>query len=225
MSQLADFFRDREIRIFGLADLSGLPDPVVLGGRTWPNAVSFALPINAELIEEVQNGPTDDYAQEYRDMNKRINETGLELVRFFNQEGYAACALPASDRTDPAGLKGDFPHKTAATLAGIGWVGRNALLITAEFGPWVRLGTVFTDMPEPIGVPQCENHCGTCSTCVEACPAQALKGGEWHPGIARSDLLDAPACERYKKEHFHQYNQGNNCGICAAVCPLCAPAL
>jgi len=225
MTDLEGFFKNRGIDTFGVADLGRLKDPVVLGDRTWPKAISFLIPLNPGLIEAVKTGPTDDYAQEYRDINRKINQTGAELVRLLQLEGYPSLALPASDRTDPVRIKGEFPHKTAATLAGIGWVGRNTLLITPDFGPWIRLGTVFADLPGPVGVPQRENHCGTCSTCVEACPAEALTGGEWRPGIDRSALLDAAACDRFKKEHFYEYNQGNNCGICAAVCPLCSPPL
>jgi epoxyqueuosine reductase QueG len=225
MPNLEHFFRRRGIRTFGVADLSRLPDPVVLEDRTWPKAVSFAVPMKPELIAEVQTGPTDAYAQEYRDLNQLITQTAEELVCALQQDGYPALQLAASERTDPVGLKGDFPHKTAATLSGIGWVGRSSLLLTSEYGPWVRLGTVFADCPVSAGAPQRQNHCGTCYACVEACPAQALTGGEWTPGISRSELLDAEACERFKKEYFYRYNEGNNCGICAAVCPLCSPSI
>lgn len=224
MFDLKEFFHERGMITFGVADLVHLPEPAHIGGRLWPKAISFAVPIDPELIEEVQTGPTEAYAQQYRDLNQKINRTAEELVDLLHQEGYPALPLPASARTDPDGLKGDFPHKSAATLAGIGWIGRSTLLIIPECGPWVRLGTVFAEFPGAAGEPQNQSHCGTCYTCVEACPAQALKGEDWEPGIARSELLDASACERFKKEYFYQYNQGNNCGICAAVCPLCSPA-
>jgi epoxyqueuosine reductase QueG len=54
---------------------------------------------------------------------------------------------------------------------------------------------------------------------VEACPAKALKGSAWHPGVPREEILDVRACDQWKKEHYFQYHKGHNCGICSAVCP------
>ena len=128
-------------------------------------------------------------------------------------------SLAAADRTDRLNIKGDFPHKTAATRAGLGWVGRNCQLVTRRYGPWVRLGTVFTNMELDCGPPVEQSHCGGCVRCVEACPAGALTGKSWLPGFPRDQILDAAACDRWKKEHYFEYHQGHNCGICAAVCP------
>jgi epoxyqueuosine reductase QueG len=57
-------------------------------------------------------------------------------------------------------------------------------------------------------------------SCVEACPAKALKGNKWYPGLAREEILDVQACDLWKKEHYFQYHKGHNCGICSAVCPF-----
>jgi epoxyqueuosine reductase QueG len=127
--------------------------------------------------------------------------------------------LAASDRTDPVNIKGDFPHKTAATRAGLGWVGRHCQLITRKFGSWVRLGTVFTDMELPSGSPVERSFCGRCIQCVEACPAGALKGNPWYPGLPREEILDVIICDHWKKENYYELHKGHNCGICSAVCP------
>ena len=74
---------------------------------------------------------------------------------------------------DPIKTK-NFPHKTAATRAGLGWVGRHCQLITRRFGSWVRLGTIFNHIELPCGPPIERNFCGHCKLCVEACPAKAL---------------------------------------------------
>jgi epoxyqueuosine reductase QueG len=101
----------------------------------------------------------------------------------------------------------------------LGWVGRHCQLVTRPFGPWVRLGTVFTDLELACGPPIERSFCGSCVRCVEACPARALRGGAWRPGLAREELLDARACDQWKKTHYWQYHQGHNCGICSSVCP------
>jgi epoxyqueuosine reductase QueG len=64
-----------------------------------------------------------------------------------------------------------------------------------------------------------KDYCGGCMRCVDACPAKALTGNSWYPGLSREEILDAQACDQWKKEHYYQYHKGHNCGICSAVCP------
>ena len=63
-----------------------------------------------------------------------------------------------------------FPHKTAATQAGLGWIGKTALFVSPRLGPRLRLATVFTDAELPVGEPVTEGRCGSCRRCVDACP-------------------------------------------------------
>jgi epoxyqueuosine reductase QueG len=79
--------------------------------------------------------------------------------------------------------------------------------------------SAFTDLHLPLSTPFERDFCGRCKACVEACPAAALKGRSWYPGMPREDLLDAPACDAWKKENYLQYHDGHNCGICSSVCP------
>ncbi|WP_240193402.1 4Fe-4S double cluster binding domain-containing protein [Desulfobulbus alkaliphilus] len=171
------------------------------------------------IMVGISNGPNQAYADEYGRVNARINRLSAALVDALVTRGYHATPLAASERTDTVGIRGDFPHKTAATLAGLGWIGRNCQLVTRAYGPWVRLGTVFTDLALPCGPPMQKSFCGHCLRCVEACPAKALQGNAWVPGIPREALLDVRACDQWKKEHYFAYHNGHNCGICAAVCP------
>ncbi len=170
-------------------------------------------------MASIHHGPNQAYANEYASVNTRINKQAQKLAAEISSRGYGARPLASSERIDTVNIKGDFPHKTAATRAGLGWIGRHCQLITRNFGPWVRLGTVFTDMPLHCGQPVERSSCGRCKLCVDACPAGALKGKSWYPGLPREDILDVQACDRWKKEHYFQYHKGHNCGICSAVCP------
>jgi epoxyqueuosine reductase QueG len=175
--------------------------------------------MNPLIMAGIRNGPNQAYADEYARVNNRINELAIALAAEIKGRDFRSKPLAASERSDAITIQGDFPHKTAATRAGLGWIGRHCQLITRPFGSWIRLGTVFTDMEIPLGPPAERNFCGRCRLCVEACPTRALKGKAWYPGIPREDLLDVRACDKWKKEHYFQYHQGHNCGICSAVCP------
>ena len=215
-AKLADF----SITVFGVADLNGiatLPDQT---GRSFLRAVSFARRMDPAVMAGIKGGPNQTYADEYARANDNIDAAAAALVSEIQELGFEARTFSASQRTDPIHIRGEFPHKTAATRAGIGWIGRNCLLITRNYGPWVRLGTVFTHLPLDVAQPLTKNHCGKCTQCVEACPAGALLGNRWKPGIQRNEIMDAAACDRWKKEHYYRFHQGHNCGICAAVCPF-----
>jgi len=218
-SWLVEWMEAHGIALWGAADLRGFPTPTDDTGQGFPYAVSWAIRMNPRIMAGIRNGPDQAYADEYSRVNGRINEISAALAGELRARGFRSGPLASSERTDEAAICGDFPHKTAATRAGLGWIGRHCQLITRPFGPWVRLGTVFTDMELPCGPPMERNFCGRCRICVDACPAQALKGGDWHPGTPREALLDARACDLWKKEHYHRYHKGHNCGICAAVCP------
>jgi epoxyqueuosine reductase QueG len=216
---LPEWMQTQEIGFWGVADLGEFSTPVDIIGQGFPQAISWAVPMNSEIMSGIQGGPNKVYADEYARVNALINHLSTMLADEIQKRDFRARPLAASDRTDPINIKGDFPHKTAATRAGLGWVGRNCQLITRPYGPWVRLGTVFTDMPLPHAQPVEKSSCGGCRKCVDACPAKALKGSEWYPGIQRKEILDVQACDLWKKEHYYQFHRGHNCGICAAVCP------
>lgn len=218
--QITTCFHQNGIDCFGIADLRPLLD---IGDRAWckwPRAISFAVEMPPDIMRTITKGPNQAYAKAYALTNTRINSVAKHVATIISKTGYCAMALAASERTDPARIRGDFPHKTAATLAGLGWVGRNCQLITRAHGPWIRLGTIFTDMRLRAAIPIQKSGCGKCTRCVEACPAKALQGGSWRPGTARSEILDALKCDLWKKKHFSEFHNGHNCGICAAVCPF-----
>ena len=216
---LALFMKRHKIELWGAADLGGFDTPRDSSGRNFPGALSFAIPMTPAIMAGIQNGPNQAYADEYTRVNDLINRNAARLATEIRRNGFQAQALAASERTDPVNIKGDFPQKTAATRAGLGWIGRHCQLITRKFGSWVRLGTVFTDMALAYGTPIDRSYCGTCTRCVEACPAGALQGSAWVAGMPRKKILNVRSCDRWKKENYFQFHKGHNCGICSAVCP------
>ena len=218
-SWLTAWMQAEEIVLWGAADLSGFSTPKDNAGQGFPRALAWAVPMSRLVMAGIQGGPNQAYADEYGRVNRRISELAEKLAAEIRGGGFRAQPLAASERTDKEKIRGDFPHKTAATRAGLGFIGRHCQLVTYKFGPWVRLGTVFTDADLPCGPPVNRSFCGRCTRCVEACPAGALTGAAWEPGLPREAILNVQACDHWKKAHYFQYHQGHNCGICAAVCP------
>ncbi len=60
-----------------------------------------------------------------------------------------------------------------ARKAGIGWRGKHTLLLSREHGSWFFLGEIYVNLPLPLSEPQAE-HCGTCTSCIDICPTQAI---------------------------------------------------
>jgi len=216
---LVYWMQTQKIDLWGAADLADFDTPAGGNGRGFAGAISWACPMPPKVMSSIQNGPNLAYADAYSAVNLRINRLAAELSAELRIRGWRGQPLAASERTDTVNVKGDFPHKTAATRSGLGWIGRHCQLVTRKYGPWVRLGTVFTDMPLPYGPVLERSYCGKCDHCVAACPAGALTGKAWRAGLARESILDVQRCDQWKKKHYFEFHKGHNCGICSAVCP------
>jgi hypothetical protein len=108
---------DNNIPLWGVADLQDFSTPQDERGRSLPFAISWAIPMNPQIMYSIQDGPNQTYAVEYARVNRKINELSVVLADEIKNRGYRSKPLAASDRTDTENIKGDFPHKTAATRA------------------------------------------------------------------------------------------------------------
>lgn len=109
-------------------------------------------------------------------------------------------------------------ERELARRAGIGWIGKNTMLIHPAVGSFTFLGTIFTSLDLPVDEPM-NDHCGTCTRCIEACPTQAIE----------PYTLDARKCISYLTiEHRDEIeaelksklsNWVFGCDICQDVCP------
>jgi len=135
--------------------------------------------------------------------------------------GRQAEAIEATtDNFDPLTLSMHLQHKTIATRAGLGWIGKSALLITEEYGPAVRLGSVLTDAEFETGKPVDTSRCGDCYRCVDRCPAGAIAGTNWSVGAPRESIYDAFTCRDTAQNLSKQQGIDSTiCGICINACP------
>lgn len=214
--------------LVGYADLRPI-DPEVR--HSLPFAVSIAVALDPQMVSEIRDGPTHNYWAEYKRANALLSDLANSAAAFLRAHRHKAIPLlstlasldsvtGSSVSYDPNTLSTSLPHKTAATLAGLGWIGKCALLVTREFGSAVRLTTVLTDAELPAGKPVETSRCGSCRLCVEACPAHAIAGNLWKPRASRETLVDVFSC-RVTAHAMAKERIGIDetiCGICIASC-------
>ena len=200
------------------ADLRPLPAEV---RRNLPLGICIGVALSPSIVAGIVDGPTREYASEYERVNALLDRLGEDAAGLLRRRRFSAAAGRATvDELDLETLATPLPHKTVATRAGLGWIGKCALLVTESYGSAVRLNTVLTDAPLPVGTPVEESRCGKCTACVEACPAGAVAGGDWQAGGRREEFFDAFACCRTAAELAGRVHVDHTiCGICIAVCP------
>ncbi len=215
--EVADLLHSRGATLVGFADLSPLDEPA---RRGFPRAVSLAIALDRRIVAGIQAGPTEDYCCEYDRTNDLLTAMSNEAAALLAARGHRAEGRPSTHDWDHATFRAPFQHKTAATLAGLGWIGKCAVLVTPQYGSAVRWATVLTDAPLPVGEPITESRCGDCRACVDACPGQACSGKNWRQGMPREGFWDHMACLRGMAAISS--GRGNHigiCGLCIAVCP------
>ena len=211
--------RDAGIDLWGAAtNVPALPLAPAL-----PTAISLLARLDLRALTRLEQGDLASYGNEYRRVNALLDAAAGELVAALLDRGCDGSGTSATvyEPLPPSGnwlAAGVFAHKTAATRAGLGWIGKTGLFVSPEAGPKLRLTTVFTDLALPVGTPVTESSCGSCRACLQACPARAGRDVSWQAGMARDLLFDAAACER----HMDGLEMSGHkvCGLCVAACPF-----
>lgn len=164
-------------------------------------------------------------------VHRRLNEDTVDMLwslqkkanRYLRKRGHKTLAIPPdSDRvtgTFVSRLYRLFSHKMAATCAGIGWIGRNGLLISPIYGPRLSFSTVLTDAPFAPDAPIVASQCGPCRLCQEHCPSGAITGLNWSRLEPFIHLLDQTLCRSHQKSSRVMSGKKPPCGLCITVCP------
>jgi len=188
----------------------------------YSRGITIFIRLSQGILNQIGNEPTQTYFSHYRTVNRLIDDITLRLVLYLEAQGYPSIAIPASQSVmDPNdAFTGAFQHKTGAVLSGQGWIGRSALFIHRNYGPRVRMGTVLTNAPLTVGVPATRSECESCRACVAACPAMAIEGRIWEPGLPRNELYNAYGCSQHMKDAYQHIGRGAVCGLCMVACPV-----
>jgi epoxyqueuosine reductase len=199
--------------LFGVADVTAMRGDFLLepetGGR-FGLAVSLGKRLSGAVLDDIGDHPTQIYFHHYRQMNFFLDRGALLIADHIQKQGFESLAIAASQIIDWDKQRAHLSHKHVARAAGLGWFGRNNLLVNPELGARFRLVTVLTDMPlepdAPLG-----SGCGPCRACVAACPASAIKDTR--------EAFDHLACfEKLKEFRKKGYTTQFICGICVRDC-------
>lgn len=211
--------------LVGIADIGDIEDRPY---SELTKALSIAVRLSDLIFDEVktEKTPTHAYFHQYRTTNAYIDQMIYRIGLKMQAEGYRVVQVAASQSIskDGNGFQALLSHRAVAIRAGIGWIGKSNALVTPEFGPRVRLGTL---MFEPLegdsmitDTPSYQSLCGECTACVKSCPAYALSGEVWHRGIERERIVDVRACSEHMHEAYQYIGRGVVCGLCIANCPV-----
>ena len=188
--------------------------------RLHPNIrsiISLRMEYRPEAVaaETVLQAPAKAYISRYalgRDYHKLIRKRLAKLAKRLEQ-------LAGGEHR---GFVDSAPvlERGAAEKAGLGWIGKNTMLLNSKAGSWFFLGEIYTTLELPQDPPQEQSHCGSCSACLPACPTDAFIG-PWQ--------LDARRCISYLTIELKgsiptelRPKMGNRifgCDDCQLVCP------
>lgn len=211
--ELRAFAQDLGFDLFGVADVTAMRGDFLLEPETRERfglAVSLGKELNDPVLDDIRDHPTALYFHHYRQTNAFLDRGALVVADHIQKRGFGALAIAASQIIDWEGQRAHLSHKHVARAAGLGWLGRNNLLVNRELGSRFRLVTVLTRMPLEANTPL-GRDCGACRACAAACPAGAIK--------ETREAFDHKACyETLKDFRKKGYASQFICGICVRDC-------
>jgi epoxyqueuosine reductase len=204
---------DLGFSLFGVADITDIRrefhldlDCVIQFDR----GIALAKRLLDPIIDDIKDKPTPLYFHHYRQLNFFLDRAAFLLSSHIQELGFKTLPIPASQVIDWERHLGHVSHKSVGQLAGLGWIGRNNLLVNSDLGSRFRLVTILTEMPlepdEPL-----DRDCGECEACLSTCPAQAIK--------EQQKDFDHLACYDKLREFRRQGLVGQYiCGVCVRAC-------
>lgn len=209
---------ERGASIVGFADLTNVPEQDRKGFRY---GIVIGAALNPEIVLGIKNGPTLEYYSEYKRINKLLNELDEYAADLLREKGFDALPKVQSIvEIDEKTRRTELPHKTVATRAGTGWIGKCALLVTEEFGSALRISSVLTNAELDAGMPINKSKCGDCTVCKDICPAGAVSGNRWEVHKDRDEFYNAFECRKTARERSSKVGIDESlCGLCILKCP------
>ena len=174
--------KSKDIDFVHFVDASMLPADAIDG---YSCAILFGKALSKEYINMLR-ADQKPKTKEVINTERKMDTLAVKLAAHLEAEGYNSIAK----------LKfGRLPHKTVALNAGLGFIGKNNLLVTDQYGCAVMFGKVLTTAPfATMSMMPLEPQCGDCSICVEVCPTKALHGKTWSVTTKRDEIMVRKLC-------------------------------
>jgi epoxyqueuosine reductase QueG len=226
-AKIIDIAKSNFVDLLGFADLVPYQDHIVKYGgpitADYKSAISLALRIPDSIVDFLPARNDPNVACVYRIhgyevLNSRLDYIVSLLSSFLNQRGFRTLPIPAAERTDQENAIPTVSHKMIAHIAGLGWIGKNCLLVTPDHGPRMRLVSLLTDAPVKAVDNLQTEQCGACMACAKACPVGAIKGRAFVRDEPREERFDFRKCQRYFDE-LKRTQKHPVCGMCLYACP------
>lgn len=212
-SELKKFAGDLGAALFGVADVKAIKKEFLFSDETLKDldyTICLGIRLSDGVLEDVVNFPTKVYYHHYRQANAILDQIAFKVSNFIQDKGYKALPVPASQILDWEKQTAHLSHKKIGELAGIGFIGRNNLLVNPEFGSRFRLVSILTNMPlEPDK--KLSAGCGECRACVSVCPAGAIKE-------KKEDFDHIKCFEKLKEFRNKRLVDQFICGVCVKAC-------
>lgn len=180
-------------------------------------ALIFAVPYSHKLSLENYNEKL--FNKSIYDAKDVINVIVNKLRNILERNDVKYFVPPVAQK-DEVELIAPFSFKFAAVNAGLGWIGKNDVVITKQNGPRQRLSDILIDYDLPCGVPITESYCPSeCNKCVESCPHNALKNMKWNINSKRHEIIDYNLCNQKRSLFIKKLGRKSSCGLCLVSCP------
>lgn len=212
--KLKEFSVDLGFSLFGVADIAEIKHEFNLpkvSVEKFSRGIALGKRLLDAVIEEIKDRPTTLYFHHYRQLNFFLDRGAFLVASEIQDLGFQALPIPASQITDWKKQQSHVSHKKIGYLAGLGWIGRNNLLVNPDKGSRFRLVTILTDMPLATDK-SLDQDCGSCRACISLCPAKAI-----HEDVTDFDHW---LCFDKLKEFRNSGIVGQHiCGVCIRACP------
>lgn len=196
MNELISELKNHGVNFVKIVDISMLSEKE---NRGYSVAILIGITLSSNYILHLSEEDILDHS-EFSQNENDADKLAEWTADFIIEKGYKAYAqsernlingfFDVNTKTTP------LPHKKIAMLAGLGWIGKDNLLVTKEYGSALCMCSILTNAPLPTeNKPIIMPKCGECSVCKDICPAGVIHGTTWEIGMNRDLIVDVYNCE------------------------------